>query len=78
MAKKLQIENLTPEILTEVKDLANEEEVVAYFAKKGYEVSPELGKRILDGVKAGNTELTEEELEKVSGGCGSSKNSTRS
>lgn len=76
---KLQIENLTPEILAEVRNLADEKEVIAYFAEKGYEVSPELAKRILDGVKSGVTELTEDELDKVSGGCGSSGgNSTKS
>lgn len=66
----LQIENLTPEILAELQKLTNEEEVIAYFKKKGYDVSNDLAKRILDGLKNDQLELSDEELKMVSGGCG--------
>lgn len=67
----LQIESLTPEILAELQKLTNEEEVIAYFKKKGYDVSKDLAKRVLDGIKGDQMELTDEELKMVSGGgCG--------
>ena len=78
---KLQIENLTPELLTEVSKLTTVDEVVKYFADKGFEVSPKVAERILEGSKRESVELTDEELKAIAAGgvCDKKKTSaTRS
>ncbi len=68
--KKLQTSDLTPALLTEVMKLNDPKEVVAFFESKGFEVSEKAAQKILDHVKKAPTELSLDELSKVSGGCG--------
>ncbi|MBQ4255654.1 MAG: hypothetical protein II721_06690 [Bacilli bacterium] len=67
---KLQIKDLTPEVLEEISKLENEQAIKDYFAAKGFDVSDNLAKTLKEHADKGGEELTEEELEKVSGGCG--------
>ena len=71
---KLQIKDLTPEVLEEISKLENEQAIKDYFAAKGFDVSEKLAKTLKEHAEKGGEELTEEELAKVSGGCGQSKN----
>ena len=77
--KKLQIKDLTPEILAEVSALENPEAVVDYFAAKDFEVSKEAAARLLEESKKDGVELSDESLKQVAGGfCGGSPSGTRS
>lgn len=79
---KLQLKDLTPELLAEVRGCNNVDEAVKFFADKGFEVSPKVAERILEECKKENTELTDEELAAIAGGgpCGggNSSNGTHS
>ena len=68
--KKLQMIDLTPEILKEVKSFTNPQDVVAFFASKDYEVTEAGAQKILDYLKEQVHELEDDELGKISGGCG--------
>ena len=70
---KLQVRDLTPEVLEEVAKLENAEAVKAYFAGKDIEVSDKIAGLIVEHVKEGKLELTDETLDAVSGGCGGKK-----
>ena len=76
---KLQIKDLTPEVLEELSKLESEKAIQDYFATKGIEVSDNLARNIKEYIDKGAKELTEEELEKVAGGrCGHEKTGTAS
>jgi len=70
---KLQVKDLTPELLAEMKDLKTAQEVKEFLAAKGFEVSDKGADIIATQLKEGETELTEEQLAAVSGGCGNPK-----
>lgn len=70
---KLQVRDLTPEVLEEVAKLENAEAVKAYFAGKDIEVSDKIAGLIVEHAKEGKLELTDENLDAVSGGCGDRK-----
>ena len=76
--KKLQMKDLTPEILVEVSKLENPEAVVAYFAAKDFEISKEAAARLYEESKKDNIELNSEELKQVAGGCGGAGGGTNS
>lgn len=67
---KLQVKDLTPELLAEMKDLRTGEEVKKFLASRGLEVSDKAAEAIASQLAEGETELTEEQLAAVSGGCG--------
>ena len=69
---KLQVKDLTPELLAEMKDLRTGKEVKDFLADRGLEVSDKAAEAIASQLAEGETELTEEQLAAVSGGCGSS------
>ena len=78
---KLQLKDLTPELLAEVRGCNNVDEAVKFFADKGFEVSPKVAERILEECQKEHAELTDEELASVAGGnCGggNSRKGTRS
>ncbi len=75
---RLQVKDLTPEMLAEVCKLNAADDVVKYFADKGFEVSPRIAERILEQSKKGGAELSEEALAEVAGGCGDNRRSTAS
>lgn len=75
---KLQLENLTPELLAEVCKCNSADEVVKFFADKGFEVSPKVAERILEECKKNDGDISDEELNAVAGGCGGSSRATRS
>ena len=68
---KLQVKDLTPELLAEMKDLKSGKEVKEFLASKGFEISDKGAEIIANQLKEGETDLTEEQLAAVSGGCGS-------
>lgn len=70
---KLKIKDLTPELLAEMKDLKSAEEVKNFLAGKDLEISDKGAEIIATQLAEGETELTNEQLNAVSGGCGSSK-----
>ena len=74
--KKLQMKDLTPAMLSEVKGLDTPEEVAAFFAARGYEVSEKGAQKILDYLRKQAYELDDSELDKVAGGCNVSGGST--
>ena len=76
--KKLQIADLTPEILEEVRKLEDAKAVVEFFAEKGFDVSEKTAGIILEESKKDNAELSEEALANVTGGCGGGGKSTHS
>ena len=67
---KLQVKDLTPELLAEMKDLKTGKEVKDFLAAKGFEISDAGADIIAKQLAEGETELTEEQLAAVSGGCG--------
>ena len=69
---KLQVKDLTPELLAEMKDLKTGKEVKAFLEGKGFEISDKGADLIAQQLAEGDGELTEEQLAAVSGGCGSS------
>jgi len=74
---KLQLKDLTPELLAEVRGCNNADEVVKFFADKGFEISPKVAERIFEECKKGDVELTDEELAVIAGGgnCGGGNSS---
>ena len=76
---KLQMSDLTPEILAEIEKMNDAKEVVAYFNAKGFELSEKGAALILEQIHADGAVLNEDALNKVAGGCGDSRPSgTRS
>ena len=74
--KKLQMNDLTPELLQEVMKLSDPKDVVAFFQSKDYEVSEEGAQKILENLKDHALELNVDDLENVAGGgCGGENNS---
>jgi len=73
--KKLQLKDLTPELLDEVSKLENPEAVIKYFEGKDFEISADAAKLLFDESKKGNVELSDETLASVAGGglCGDGK-----
>ena len=70
---KLQVKDLTPELLAEMKDLSTGKEVKDFLASKDLEISDSSAELIASQLNEGVQELTEEQLEAVSGGCGSGR-----
>lgn len=70
---KLQVKDLTPELLAEMKNLKSSQEVKAFLEGKGFEISEKGAEAIAKQLLEGEGELTEEQLAAVSGGCGSGK-----
>ena len=68
---RLQVKDLTPELLAEMKDLQSGKEVQDFLASRDLEVSENTAEIIASQLKEGETELTEEQLEAVYGGCAS-------
>ncbi|MCR5491216.1 MAG: hypothetical protein K6F32_03705 [Bacilli bacterium] len=66
--RKLQIKDLTPEMLKEVSALETKEDVVAYFAAKDLEISLGGAEKLLEESKKEDLELDEETLANVAGG----------
>lgn len=66
---KLQVKDLTPELLAEMKDLQSGAEVKEFLASKDYEISDNGAEIIASQLSEGETDLTEEQLAAVSGGC---------
>lgn len=69
--KKLQTSDLTPALLQEVMKLSTAKEVVAFFRSKDLEVSEEGAQKLLDNLRRQAVELGDDDLDKVTGGCGS-------
>lgn len=69
---KLQVKDLTPELLAEMKDLKSGKEVKDFLASKDLEISDKGADLIAAQLAEGETELTKEQLDAVAGGCGSS------
>lgn len=68
---KLQMKDLTPEVLAEVEKLSEPKEVVDYFKAKDLEVSEQTAATILEQVHSDGERMSDEELGKVAGGkCG--------
>ena len=67
--KKLKTNDLTPEILKEVMKFDTPQEVTAYFKEKDFYLSEKGAQKILDYLKEEVHELSDDELDKVSGGC---------
>lgn len=67
---KLQVKDLTPELLAEMKNLKSGKEVKEFLAAKGFEISDGGADIIATQLAEGETELTEEQLAAISGGCG--------
>ena len=67
--KKLQLKDLTPELLAEMKGLQTGKEVKDFMNSKDFEISESSANLIANQLKEGETELTEEQLAAVSGGC---------
>ena len=77
--KKLQMNDLTPELLQEVMKLSDPKDIVAFFQSKDFEVSEEGAQKILDTLKDQVLELDVDDLENVAGGgCGGGNNSNPS
>ena len=68
--KKLKMSDLTPAVLKEVMKLDGVQEVIDFFAAREFEVSEKGAAKILEQLKGQNRELTDDELDKVAGGCG--------
>ena len=68
--KKLQTSDLTPALLQEVMKLSTAKEVVAFFRSKDLEVSEEGAQKLLDNLSRQAVELGDDDLDKVTGGCG--------
>ena len=68
--KKLQLKDLTPEILEEIAKMNVPSEVVEHFAKKDLEISEKAAETLLAEAKKGELKLDEESLKNVAGGCG--------
>ena len=66
---KLQIRDLTPELLAEMKDLETGEEVKEFLAARDLEVSDHGAEMIANQLVEGEADLSEEELRSVAGGC---------
>ena len=67
--RKLKMSDLTPSMLSEVKKLKTPQDVIDYFKDKHYDVSDLTAKKILDRVQDYEHELSDDELDKVAGGC---------
>ena len=67
---KLQIKDLTPELLAEMKDLQTGKEVKDFLAEKDFEISDRGAEMIAAQLVEGETDLTDEQLKTVYGGCG--------
>ena len=66
---KLQMKDLTPELLAEMKDFENGEQVKDFLASRGLEVSDHGAEVIAEQLKEGEIDLSPEQLEAISGGC---------
>ena len=69
----LKVKDLTPELLGEMKGLKTGEEVKDFLDQKGFEISDGGAEIIANQLNEGETELTEEQLAAVSGGCGNGR-----
>ena len=66
---KLQMKDLTPELLSEMKELKTGEEVKEFLAGKDLEISDNGAQTIASHIAEGDAELSEEQLAAVAGGC---------
>ena len=71
---KLQLKDLTLELLNEMKESESAQEVKEFLADKGYEVSDRGAELIFEQLQEGEVELNDEQLKAIAGGCGSGGN----
>ncbi len=71
---RLQIKDLTPELLEGMRESESVEEVKEYLDGKGFEISDRGAEMIYEQIREGEVELTQEQLKAVSGGCGGTNN----
>ena len=71
---KLQVKDLTPELLAEMKDLQSGKEVKEFLESKDFEISDKGADIIASQLKEGTSDLTDEQLAAVAGGCGGGGN----
>ncbi len=64
--KRLNLKDLTPEMMREMSGFKTADELVAYAKAKGYEMSPKFAERMLG--RFGSSKLSDDALEMVSGG----------
>ena len=67
---RLQIKDITPELLEEMRDSESPEEIKEFLDGKGFEVSDRGAELIYEQLSEGEVELTDEQLKAVAGGCG--------
>jgi len=67
---KMQVKDLTPELIAQMKGLQSGKEVKEFLNSKNLEISDSSAELIAAQLKEGEVELTDEQLQAVSGGCG--------
>ena len=68
------MKDVTPELLAEMKDLHTGAEVKDFLAERDFEISDKGAEIIAAQLSEGETELTKEQLDAISGGCGGGGN----
>jgi spore coat polysaccharide biosynthesis protein SpsF (cytidylyltransferase family) len=69
MMRKLTLADLTPAMMKTLSEMKSTDEIVAFCASKGFEISEEGAARIMDQFNK-VIELAEDDLESVAGGWG--------
>jgi hypothetical protein len=65
--KKLELTDLTPELLKSVAAMTNAEDVIAFFAQEGFSVGKKSAAGLLEQLAKADS-LTDEQLKEIAGG----------